>query len=245
MAFKLIYLAKRNPAIVPADFPEAWRSHSRLASTLAQTMGQHFVRVRQCIKAHEADVPAEYHNEHDGTALLTLRSWDSLVKARYHPDALRIMHADEPRVFAGHVAPWTMAAEEVRLIEKREGNAALVHFFPRGRDCDAYTFQEKWTGEYADRIGSLQKVATGAAVFALNHVLDAPSPAYTFAGVSELWFDDLESARAVAWDPAHRAALHGIHSLCDPVRCVSLLIRVNFEKVKAERAQSWSGKAPA
>src|SRR5439155_25259528 len=127
MAFKIIYLAKRNPKLGPEDFPEAWRSHSRLASTLVNTMGQHFLRVRQCIKAYDADVPPEYVNTHDGTALLTMRSWDGLVRARYHPDAIKTMHADEPRVFADYVANWTMAAEEVRLIEKREGAAALIH----------------------------------------------------------------------------------------------------------------------
>jgi hypothetical protein len=140
-------------------------------------------------------------------------------------------------------SPWTMAAEEVRLIDKHEGTAALVHFLPRRNDCDAYTFQERWTGEYADRIQSLDKTATSACAFALNHVLDAPSPAYTFAGVSELWFDDVDSAQTAAWDEGHRAAMLSITSLCDPRRCVALLVRLNFEKVKSDHTAGWAEKA--
>src|SRR5450755_1829957 len=80
MAFKITYLARRNPKIAAEDFSEAWRSHSRLAGTLVNTLGKHFLRVRQCIKVYDAKVPPEYVNPHDGTALLTMKSWDDLLK---------------------------------------------------------------------------------------------------------------------------------------------------------------------
>jgi hypothetical protein len=245
MAFKLIYLAKRNPKIEPQDFPEAWRSHSRLASTLVNTMGKHFLRVRQCIKAYEARVPPAYVNEHDGAAILTLRSWDSLIRARHHPDAISIMHDDEPRVFAGYVKPWTMAAEEERLIEKREGSFALLHFFARRPNVGIYDFQDRWSGEYADSIQALDTVAESAGVFALNHVLDHPSPDYTFHGISELWFDDMDEALAMARDPRHQAIVSRMHEVADPERLVSLLIRLNFEKRKTDATAGWTEAAPA
>lgn len=243
MAFKLIYLAKRNPEIQPADFPEAWRSHSRLASTLVHTMGKHFLRVRQCIKVYDADLPTAYQNAHDGSAVLTLRSWDSLVRARYHPDALRTMHDDEPRVFAGHVSPWTMAAEEERLIDRGEGSAALLHFLPRRKEVGPYEFQDRWTGEYAQRMQSAAIVKSSAKGFALNHVLDHPSPDYTFHGISELWFEDIATAKAAAWDEEHRAIMRSMHAVADPARAVSLLVRVNFEKNRGS-ADGWTETVP-
>jgi hypothetical protein len=230
MSFKITYLARRNPNIAAEDFPEAWRSHSRLASTLVATLGKHFTRVRQCIKVYEADVPPEYTNVHDGAALLTMKSWDDLLSARYHPDSLKTMHDDEPRVFADYVKNFTMAAEETRYMEKREGAAALLHFVPRRTGVDPDAFQAMWSGDHARRILGLDIVKETATGFMLNRVIDTPGPDYDFAGISELWFDDVPQARSAAWDADHRAAIRLLSTVADSARTVSLLIRLNFEK---------------
>jgi hypothetical protein len=243
MTFKIIYLANRNPAIEPRDFPEAWRSHSRLASTRVNTMGQHYLRVCHCFKVYDADLPPAYLNGHDGVGLFTMHSWDSLVRARFHPD-VNALQDDQPRVFAGYVTPWTMAAEEVRLIDKHEGSAALLHFLPRRPDVGQYEFQDKWSGEYADRIQNIEIVKKAACVFALNHVLDHPSPDYTFDGISELWFDDVEVARSLAWNREHLAVMNSLHTVADPARTVSLLVQLSFEKTKLAAGGGWSEKVP-
>jgi hypothetical protein len=230
MPFKITYLARRNPKIAAEDFPEAWRSHSRLASTLVNTLGKHFTRVRQCVKVYDAKVPAEYVNQHDGAALLTMKSWDDLLKARYHPDALKTMHDDEPRVFADYVKNFTMAAEETKYMEKREGSAALLHFVVRGDGVEPKAFEAAWTGDYVNRILGLDIVDKTAAGFALNRVIDTPGPDYNFAGISELWFDDVPQAEAAASDEGHRAAMRALDPVVDRSRTVSLLIRLNFEK---------------
>src|SRR6266852_450544 len=149
MPFKITYLARRNPKIAAADFSEAWRSHSRLASTLVNTLGKHFTSVRQCIKVYDADVPPEYVNPHDGCALLTMKSWDDLLKARYHADSLKTMRDDEPRVFADYVENFTMAAEETSYMEKREGSSALLHFVPRLDGVSQEKFEAVWSKDYA------------------------------------------------------------------------------------------------
>src|SRR5882762_2551068 len=204
MPFKLIYLARRNPAIAPEDFPEAWRSHSRLASTLVATLGKHFTRVRQCVKVYDANVPPEYINQHDGSALLTMKSWDDLVQARYHPDALRTMRNDEPRVFADYVKNYTMAVEETSYMEIRQGASALLHFVVRRDGVGEETFKSVWTRDYVTRILGLPIVKDTATGFALNRVIDTPGPDYDFAGISELWFDEVPHAAAAAWDARHR-----------------------------------------
>lgn len=230
MPFKITYLARRNPKIAAEDFSEAWRSHSRLASTLVNTLGKHFTRVRQCIKVYDADVPPEYVNGHDGAALLTMKSWDDLLKARYHPDALKTMREDEPRVFADYVKNFTMAAEETTYLEKSAGTAALLHFVARREGVDPAEFQDTWSGAYAQRVLGLDIVDAAAAGFALNRVIDSPGPDYDFAGISELWFEDVPTAQAAAWDEPHRAAMHTLDQVADPKRTVALLIRLNFEK---------------
>ena len=32
MGWKMIYLARRNPALAPEQFPQAWREHSALGA---------------------------------------------------------------------------------------------------------------------------------------------------------------------------------------------------------------------
>ena len=230
MPFKIIYLARRNPKIAAEDFSEAWRSHSRLASTLVNTLGKHFTRVRQCIKVYEAKVPPEYVNQHDGSALLTMKSWEDLLKARYHRDSVTIMRDDEPRVFADYVENFTMAAEETNYMEKREGSAGLLHFVVRRDGVDLKEFERIWTGDYVKRILELDAVKQTGTALALNRVIDTPGPDYNFAGISELWFDDIAHAEAAAWDESHRAAMHTLDAVIDPLRTVALLVRLNFEK---------------
>jgi hypothetical protein len=76
-------------------------------------------------------------------------------------------------------------------------------------------------------------------------VLNHPSPDYTFHGISELWFDDVETARAAAWDPGHQAIMKDMGTVADPARTVSLLIRLNFEKNKASNEEGgWAEKVP-
>jgi hypothetical protein len=231
MAFKIIYLAKRNPKIAPADFPEMWRSHSRLASTLVNTMGQHFARVRQCIKIYDAKVPPEYVNEHDGSAVLTMKSWDGLLKARYHKDAVTTMRDDEPRVFADYVENYTMAAEESPIADRREGTTALLHFVMRRPEVDPWKFFTAWNTDYVGRIMDLDifKNETVSS-FAVNRTINTPSPAYNYAGISELWFDDEEKALAAAWDEKHKAVIKSLDSVIDPAKTAALFIRLNFQK---------------
>jgi hypothetical protein len=193
-------------------------------------MGRHFSRVRQCIKVYDAKVPPEYENNHDGAALLTMKSWDDLVKAREHPDALKTMRDDEPRVFADYVKHYTMAAEETSHLEKRDGSSALLHFIPRNAKTDTAAFDTAFSKAYADAILGLDVVKNGAAGLALNRVIETPGPDYNFAGISELWFDDIEHAQAAAWDSAHRAVMKTLDPVRDPGKTVSLLIRLNFEK---------------
>jgi EthD domain len=230
MPFKLIYLARRNPKIAQEDFSEAWISHSRLASTLINTIGTHFARVRQCIKVYDAKAPLEYGNHHDGAGVMTMKSWDDLMAARYHTDTVTTMRDDEARVFADYAENYTMAAEETSYLDKREGFAALLHFIGRRDDVDPQTFQNYWTGEHIERILGLDIVKRSGCVFALNRVINTPGPDYNFAGISELWFDGTAQAEAAAWDDNHRAAMRGLDVVSDPARTVSLITRINFQK---------------
>jgi len=193
-------------------------------------MGNHFSRVRQCIKVYGADVPAEYVNNHDGAGMMTLKSWDDLLKARYHKDAVTTMYDDEPRVFFDYCESFTMAAEESLLMKKEEGSAALLHFVKRRADVDPCKFEHYWRTTHADQLLGLNIIKSSAVNLALNRVINTPGPDYDFAGISELWFADIEQARAASWDSAIRSTLSELEAVADVTKTVSMLIRLNFEK---------------
>ena len=229
MPHKLIYLARRNPHIRPEDFGEAWQSHSRLASTLGPQFAKHFTRVRQCIKVYGADVPPEYINEYDGTALLTMKSWYDLWAARSYPDALETMRNDERRVFAEYAANFTMAVEEIVKQGDGDGGAALISFVRRKSSVPHETFDAAWRA-HAGRLFE-SDAARGVCSAVLNRVVESPGPRYEFAGVSESWFADADSALKAAWDPVRRKCVLEVEPIADLAGSVSLLVRINFEKI--------------
>lgn len=227
MTHKLIYLARRNPRIAASQFGEAWRSHSRLASTLGTNFARHFTRVRQCIKACEAEVPDAFANEFDGAAILTMKSWDDLRAARSHPDALTTMRKDEDRVFAGPVADWTTAVEEIFVAGEPQGSAALLWFARRRPDANREDLTSAWRAD-GPAVASASR-ASGAIGVALNRIVESPGPQADFAGIAELWFDDVDTARAAAW-LEYPAGLRELAGIVDPPASISMLVSVNFEK---------------
>jgi hypothetical protein len=240
MDYKLIYLARRNPAIAATDFPKAWRDHSLLASTFVTTLGSHFRGVRQCVKVLDADAPSSFNNNHDGSALLSMKSWDDLMAARYHPHALDELKRDEERVFADYVDKWTMALEEHPVVTGGDGTGVILSFMVRRPDVDAETFDARIKSECI-RIAGVPGIAEHIRSFTVNRTVDMAAAPYDFSAVLELWFDDPEVAEAAAGNPELVAALEQ-SDVADPALGTRLLARINFAKATAAAASgetSW------
>jgi len=141
MEHKLFYLARRNPKLTAEQFPQAWRDHSQFASQFGQQFRKHFKSVTQCLKLRESDLLPSFDNEYDGANLLTMVSREGLLAARYQPGTIDELKKDEERVFAGHVDPWTMGAEEYSIVDKQaEGDLIVLSFlFPREGQSEAFT----------------------------------------------------------------------------------------------------------
>jgi hypothetical protein len=228
---KLIYLAKRNPNIPETGFSEAWISHTRLASTMKNTIGPYFARVRQCIKGYGVDVPPEYVNSFDGAGVMTMRTWEGLHAVRAHKDMVTVMKEDELRVFSDYGENFTVIAAETCHFEKREGFAALIHFIARRADVTPEQFDQYLRTQYVEKVTGLPLSEADACVFATNKVSYVPGPAYDFAAVSELWFDDVAHAQAAAHDAGHRAVMRDLNAaVADSSRTVGLLTRLNIQK---------------
>lgn len=205
MNYKLIYLAKRNPTIAAVDFGAAWLSHAEFASQWADTFITHFKSARQCVKIHDADVPASFHNDYDGTSLLAMKSWDSLNAARHHPIAYEELKRDEERVFADYVDKWVTPTEEHNVVKRGGGRGFLVSFLKRRDGIDEEAFQKK-LAEACDAMPALSALGDMTRLVR-NRVLEHKAPPYDFSGIVEIWFATPEEAIAAAQDADVVAAL--------------------------------------
>jgi hypothetical protein len=216
---KLIYLARRNPALTAEQFPQAWRAHSQFAASFGQAFRQYFKESNQCAKVQGGNLPGSFANAYDGATLLTMVSREGLLTARYQPGTVEALRKDEERVFAAHVDDWTMGAEEHLLKSGPKGEAVILSFlYPTAENFALASRQQ------AEWLAALPSVATATRV-AWNEVVDR-SKAYGFGAVLEVWFASSDDASTAALD------LELVHSLeqadiADPTRGARLVAERN------------------
>jgi hypothetical protein len=227
--FKLIYLARRNPSLTPAEFPEAWKSHSRLASQYATTLGTHYNRVIQCLKAFQAEVPNPFVNNIDGVAMLTMKSWQDLEATRGNAHVNSVLRDDEPRVFADYVDKSMLAVDETVRMDRGVGKCALLSFLPVNPKSNQSEFLNVWRGPHAQEL--MDVPACRAAVgYHQCRVVDHPGPPYAFAGLAELWTSSLQDALSVACSDDYIRSMAGLGHVVDLPHVISMLVQISFEK---------------
>lgn len=242
--YKLIYLARRNPALREDEFPEVWREHSRLASRFVSTFGAHFRSVNQCVKARELGAPPAFRNDYDGACLIGMKSWDDLVAARSHPRAQQELQADELRVFAGLVDPWTMAVEEQPVREGAAGDHVMLAFLaPRAGLAPGAL--DAGLASLARALDECAGARTAGAI-TIDRVIE-PAKDHGFAAVVELWFTDGATMLAAARDEA-LSRLLACEDIAGAQGNVNLLARLNLTKTGTATPQgegAWTEGLPA
>ncbi|WP_279351435.1 EthD domain-containing protein [Erythrobacter litoralis] len=231
--YKLIYLARRNPALAPAEFPEAWRSHAALAGKFATSLGKHFLSSHQCVKDREEGVSALLTKDYDGSTILGMKSWEDLLAARYHPHSLEELYEDEKRVFAGAVDNWTMAVEESVIVDGDATSHVLLSFVsPEKRD--GFDLASRAAA------GRLPAAFPDAKRIVWNEVVD-PAKAYRFAAVIEVWFPNRDKALAAASNDKALENL-GQATLASATESVQMLAKLNLARqtTGSDGATEWT-----
>ena len=126
--WKMIYLARRNPALAPEDFPQAWREHSALGRQCRNVQDK-VLGVRQCSRV--LDRPGFPHGasaDYDGVNLLSLRDRQATDDIWSDEETVRIMRPDEPRVFSTYVRDFTLTASETVVVDGEETGVCVVLF---------------------------------------------------------------------------------------------------------------------
>jgi NAD(P)-dependent dehydrogenase (short-subunit alcohol dehydrogenase family) len=215
MGIRQIYLAGRNPAIAPEDFPERWRAHAELASRFPQ-LASHFQSSVYALGIEQWGGSSTF----DAIGVLRLPGLASARAIVQDPDAVATVQPDELRVFDGAIAGRSMFAEEHPVIPRQAGRrvgGGLLSFFRR-QPGGTESFHE-----CAAQVAERARPAPGLVSFTHDIVVPGPWPSqYAFDAVHELWFDSVESASS--FHDTHQAPPPG----ADPSGSVVVLTSVTM-----------------
>lgn len=218
---KMIYLARRNPALAPEAFPQAWREHSALGRQCKNVQDR--VRsVTQCVRLLAPQLEG-VSNGYDGVNLLGLRDRASADAIWTDPETLAIMRPDEPRVFDRYVRDFTLVAQEQVLAAEPPSDAVLVGFLKRNGHTDASTLE--------DALTQLSRPWTEVRRCVLNRVEPQRPPGYDFDAIVEWWFDDADQLiQALSQTPLPATLARPLADLIDPVASVFMATRVSHRR---------------
>ncbi len=215
--WKLIYLARRNPALAAEHFAQAWREHSALGRQCRNVQDK-VLRVQQCTRLRsDGQALAEDGGLHgastgyDGVNLLQLRDLGVASDLWTDPDTLAIMRPDELRVFSTYVRDFTLVCRERVLRGAPPGSmplpVALFGFLRRKPGVSSSTFNAAWAD--GERAGWLAAPALQQAQRVVhNSVVQTPPTGYDYDGIAEWWFDSAEAAHAAFGSAGKSAGAH-------------------------------------
>ena len=199
--WKMIYLARRNPMLAPAAFPQAWREHSALGRQCRNVQDK-VLGVAQCSRLLDLEL-AGVSIDYDGVGLLRLRDGDAVNEIWSDTETLAIMRPDEPRVFSTYVREFTLVCREYPLREAPHSDCVLYGFLRRRAGLSKGEFDAAWLDGSARWLDGDVLQQAGRVVH--NAVVQTPPPGYVFDGIAEWWFDSpvaLRAAFAAAGVPA-------------------------------------------
>ncbi len=221
MTWKMIYLARRNPALDADEFAEAWRGHSALGRQCRNVQDK-VLAVTQCTRLLER-APAGASRRYDGVNLLRLRDRQAADDIWSDAETLAVMRPDEPRVFDGYVRDFTLVAHECVLHDRPAGDAVLVGFLRRQANVAAQ--------ELLSTLASNDAPWPLGGRVVLNAVEPLRPPGYEFDAIVEWWFDDVASLRATLANGNLRRALPRLTgTVCDALSAVFMATRVSHRR---------------
>jgi hypothetical protein len=178
MGWKMIYLARRNPALAPEQFPQAWREHSALGAGCTNVRDK-VLSVTQCSRVLEGAPLPGAATDYDGVNLLVLRDLQAASDIWNDAETLAIMRPDEPRVFSTYVRDFTLVCEE-QVVRNQPRSGTCVVGFLRRRDGLA---EAEWRLRLMQSVPSAWMVSgpfAKAQRVVLNAVCRPPPPGYEF-----------------------------------------------------------------
>jgi hypothetical protein len=223
----MIYLARRNPALAPEQFPQAWREHSSLGAGCTNVRDK-IVSVAQCSRILEGAALPGAADGYDGVNLLVLRDLQAASDIWNDAETLAIMRPDEPRVFSTYVRDFTLVCEEQPLRDVPRGTTCLVGFLRRSVAVATVDWQQ---GMALAAASLTSGVFAAARRVVHNAVHLPPPPGYEYDSIVEWWFDSPDAVRTAFGGRDVRESLAGsVASVADLAGSVFLFTRVTHSR---------------
>lgn len=237
MQFKLIYLARRNPAVSQVDWPRTWRSHAVFASQFP-SIGAAIDSLFYCTRMIDPMLdgarfdPSAVSRDHDGVAVVAADSQEALNGQLTPEDRARIFE-DELRVFDTVSPNFSFFCQESLVYGGAPGQAAVIRFLARKSDMPAYAFAERWRREHCNLVTRAAGLAGTVTRYVHNSLIADPPPGYPIDGISETWFAGAEDAVRSFADDAFVPVEKDLAEFCDAERSVTMLTQVFYRWPKA------------
>ncbi|RSD11729.1 hypothetical protein EIY87_33715 [Amycolatopsis eburnea] len=219
---KLVYLARRNPALSAAEFVVRWRQHSLLAGSMP-LIRPGIVQTAHCLNLFDRTVFARAALDYDGVNFLTLTGPEVATAMWQHDEMMELVQPDELATFSTYARHFTLTTHEHLASPGGMRAHCLAVFLKRDRALTNEQFVAALTEAHAG-------VAAGTRRGVVNAVVDRP-PGYNFDAVTELWFDSAEEMRAFTRAPAFEDVyLKRRAELCDEMRTIAMATRLSHAR---------------
>lgn len=219
---KVIYLARRNPALSREEFPARWRQHSLLAGSMP-SIRPGFAQVAQCLNLYDRAVVARASLDYDGVNLLTMTSPDRIEAVWQSDEVHNLVLPDELATFDRYVRQFSLTTQEHVVADGPMQPYCLIVFLKRDRNVELDAFATMLLDAY-------RAMADGGRRAVVNLVTDR-QPGYNFDAVTELWFASTDEAIKVTQSSVYAEMYLGRRSqFCDEWRTLTMMTRINYAR---------------
>jgi hypothetical protein len=230
MDYKLIYLARRNPACTAEDWPRHWRSHavycSQFAALSAAISSVHYCSRQLKPTLDGAPLNPPLAADYDGVAVIASKSADFFGDNAMPRDVRDKIDQDERRVFDTLTPNFSFLSEEVLVHGGEFGKGAVIRFLSRKRGSSPQEFHARLAAAHAEL--ALKTIGTAGTVtrYVHNRLTSDPPIGYPFDGIVETWFASAEDAAHSLSDDALAPVTKDLTTFCDLQASVTMLTHV-------------------
>lgn len=192
---KTIYLANRHPRLTRAQFAERWIRHSTIGGSLDPRIRE-VAALRYCLTHDPAGLLPSATDEHDGVALLGLRSLLSIPSMAALMVGNEVAYADELRTFERPVEDFTLYAASELLVAGDETSVVVIDLARRRPDIAPNKYFRTADESREADLANAGLLELGLRRWVRNSLVGTPARGFGYDTVDEWWFDSLDAVAA-------------------------------------------------
>lgn len=187
---KMIYLANRHPRLTRAEFAGRWKRHATIGGSLDPRIRE-VAALRYCLTHDPASILPSATDEHDGVALLALRSLLSTPAMASLLVENEVAYADELRTFERPVEDFALFTASELLVAGDETPVVVIDLVRRRPELAPNTYFRTDDEARETNLAESGLLELGLRRWVRNALVGTPARGFAYDAVHELWFDSL------------------------------------------------------